>query len=366
MNYYMPVRLYTGRNCISAHKEELRKLGRKCLIVTGGNSAVRSGALGDVTAVLSELEIDYLQFDKVRSNPTVSGCMESGKQAAEFGADFIIGIGGGSAMDTAKAASVFAANIDLDESEFYSRVWKNRPLPVVLVGTTSGTGSEVTNVSVLVDSKEVKHSIHDELLYSAVSFGDPHYTESLPAGITLSTGVDVLAHCAESFFSKKANSISRAYSAQGISLLYAPLLSAARGENLEYEQREQLYEASILGGLAISVTGTCFPHNVGYFLTENFGVPHGLACAAFFPELISHVKESDPKYTADFFSQIGISEQELLGLISLVMPELDVHLTEDEILAALPRWENNGSVKNTLGTVTTEDIKKYLRKFIDK
>ena len=365
MNYYMPVKLFTGKNCISDHKDELLKLGKKCLIVTGGHSAVKSGALADVLEALSGLGIESDQFDRVCSNPTVAGSMEAGIQAGNFEAEYIIGIGGGSAMDTAKAASVFAANPGLSESNFYAKAWENKPLPVALVGTTSGTGSEVTNVSVLVDSKSVKHSIHDDLLYSVVSFGDPRYTESLPKGITLSTGVDVLAHCTESFFSKKANSISRSYSIHGISLLYEPLFAAAKGEKLTQDQREQLYEASILGGLAISITGTCFPHNVGYYLTERFGVPHGLACASFFPELISHVKSAEPETAAAFFSRIGKNESEILNLVSLIMPDQNIHLEKNEIVEVLPRWENNGSVKNTLGTVTVEKIGHYFEKYME-
>lgn len=359
----MPVRLFVGENCLSLHRRELERLGKRCLIITGGGSAVRCGAFGDVVSILEATGIAYTVFDRVRSNPTVGSCREAGKLAAESGAEFLIGIGGGSAMDTAKAASVFAADPDLDEAGFYAKKWVRHPLPVALIGTTAGTGSEVTNVSVLVDSRGVKHSIHDDLLYAAVSFGDPGYTMSLPRAITLSTGIDVLAHCSESYFSKKAGSISRAFAVKGVSLLYAPLLAAAKGELLSAEQRGQLYEASILGGLAISVTGTCFPHNVGYYLTEQLGLPHGFACAAFFPELLSHVKSCDPGLADAFFRETGCSEKELQELVAAVMDGQQITVDPMSVESALPRWEKNGSVMNTVGTVTCDDIRRFFGKF---
>lgn len=360
MDFFMPVILHTGVGCVSKYKAEFSRLGKSCLIVTGAGSAKRNGALDDVLQALSELGIGWEIFSGITQNPTVSSCQEAGRSGYAAGAEFVIGIGGGSALDAAKAAAVFASCPDISEDVFYSAKWPKSPLPIVLVGTTSGTGSEVTNVSVLTDSRKRKHSIHDNLLYSTVSFGDPSYTMSVPKSVTLSTGIDVLTHCAESFFSKKANDISRACSIQGISLLYPSLLCCADGGTLSLEQRSALYDASILGGLAICVTGTCFPHNVGYYLTENYGVPHGFACASLFPALMRHVSACDKGYTDYFFERLGITEDELLCLTSKCLEGFSVHLTPEEIDSALPRWDGNGSVKNTLGSVSLDDIKKYL------
>lgn len=366
MDFYMPVRLFTGRNCLAAHSSELQKLGRRCYLITGASSARKSGALDDAVSVLTGLETDFAVYDKITANPLLSSCAEAGRFANAFGAEYILGIGGGSALDAAKATAVFAANPDLTEEGFYAKRWPHAPLPIALVGTTAGTGSEVTKVSVVTDSKERKHSIHDDLLYAAVAFGDAKYTIALPQSVTLSTGIDVLTHCAESYFNRKANDISRAFALEGIRKLAAPLSAAAAGAVLTYEQREELYEASLFGGLAICVTGTCFPHNVGYYLTENYGIPHGFACAAFFPELLAHAERCAPDYTAAFYAGIGLSKEALLSLTKKALPVINVCLTEEEITAALPRWENNGSVKATIGEVTLQDIRNMLNKFIQK
>lgn len=357
----MPVTLCTGTGAVEKNRDKLR-LGRSCLIVTGASAAKKCGALDDVTSALDALGIGWSVYNGITGNPALSSCMEAGRLAAEKGAEFIIGIGGGSAMDAAKTVAVFAANPSLDEAGFYSKAWENEPLPIALVGTTAGTGSEVTEVAVLTDSKHRKHSIHDPRMYARVSFGDPGYTMSLPKPVTLSTGVDVLAHCAESYFSKKANEISKACAVRGVRMLLEPLEAAAKGAELTKEQRNALYEASILGGLAICVTGTCFPHNVGYYLTENYGVPHGTACAVLLPAMLEHVKNCAPEETEAFYTETGTDEARVIELIEACLPEPGIHMSEEEISAALPRWADNGSVKNTLGTVTMEDIGRILTK----
>ncbi len=362
MNYYMPVQLFTGTHSVAEHAELFPRFGSRCLIVTGKTSAVRSGALQDMTDVLCRSSIAYRVFDGISQNPSLVSCMQAGELAVQCGAEFVIGIGGGSALDAAKACAVFAANPGLDEEAFYAKAWQAEPLPVLLVGTTSGTGSEVTKVSVLTDSRRRKHSIHDNRLFAKAAFGDPAYTAALPLPVTLSTGIDVLSHCAESYFNRKADELSRSFAVRGIRLLFGPLQAAAEGHALSLEQRAELYDASILGGLAICGTGTCFPHSVGYYLTENYGVPHGFASAAFLPDLLLLVKEKDAARTERFFCELGISENEMIRLVSACLPENRIAMTREEILSLLPRWENNSSVKNTCCAVGTAEIKSILEK----
>lgn len=362
MEFYLPGRLVTGENCVAANSGRFRTFGRRCLIVTGGASAKRSGALADVSAALDGQGIAYDVFDRITPNPAVSACQAGGRVASAFGADFVVGIGGGSPLDAAKAVAAFAANPEMSEAEFYSAQWPHPPLPIVLVGTTAGTGSEVTSVSVLTDASGKKHSIHDDRLYAALALGDARYTRSLPRAATLSTGIDALAHCVESALSRKADSLSRLFAAQGLRLAVPVLTAAAAGDGaLTGAEREALYEASILGGLAINRTGTVFPHNVGYYLTERYGIPHGFASAYLMPALLDHIDRCAPEAARDFFAAAGITEDGLRALLRSVLPPLAVAAAEEEIAAALPRWRENGTVKNTLGTVTEAEIAAALR-----
>ncbi len=357
MDFYMPARLLTGREVVRKNADRIAAFGRRCLIVTSGSAAKRCGALDDVTGVLTEKGIAYEVFDGIRPNPSMYSCVDGGRAAAQFGAEFVIGIGGGSALDSAKVIAVFAANRDLDADSIYRMKWQNRALPVILIGTTAGTGSEVTRVAVITDTKGKKHSMHDDMLYAALAFGDPRYTESMPLRVTASTGVDALAHCLESYFSKKANDVSRAFALKGIEQLLKPLENIAAGRIPTAEEREVLYDGSILGGLAICVTGTVMAHNLGYYLTENYGIPHGFACTVFHPALLRHAAACAPEYTAEMLRRVGTDLESLIALIRALTPDPEVSLTAEQIEAILPRWENNGSVKNTIGNVTMEELR---------
>lgn len=362
MNVHVPVRLFTGRDCVRSGGAELRSLGRKALIVTGKTGAKRSGALADVTAALEGSGVGYAVFDAVGENPTVECCRRGGAAAREAAAEFVIGVGGGSALDAAKVVALMAADAAMDESKLYSGAWEFPPKPIALVGTTAGTGSEVTNVSVLTDSMGRKHSVHADGLYASLSFGDAKYTFSLPERITKNTAVDAFSHCLESYLSKKADGVSRTDALEGMQLLLPGLRRLAEDPFRPDEAlRESLYTGSLLGGLAISITGTTFPHNVGYYLTERFAVPHGAACAAFLPALLRHCEKAAPALLRELTGQLQTSAEELTILFEVLTPLPEIAMTEAEIRAALPRWEKNGSVRNSPGTVTAEMIGTILR-----
>ena len=356
---YMPVQVFSGKDCIENNIPVLEGLGKKALLVTGRSSAVKSGAQEAVIRALESFGAAYKVFNEVEENPAVETCRRAGQEGAAFGADLIIGIGGGSPMDAAKAVSVFAADPGLSESDFYDKKWAKEPLPVILAGTTSGTGSEVTDVSVLTDSAGKKHSIHDPRLFARAAFGDPSFTLSVSQKTTLSTGLDILMHAIESYFSKRADTLSEVYSTAAVRKAFAPLLKAA-DETLTFEDREELYEASILAGLAINIGGTVFPHNMGYYLTEQFKVPHGAACAAFLPDLLDHVKKTDEARLNRFYRETGLTENDITLLLEKTLPEMHFGMSEEEIDRILPRWENNNSVNNTRGGVSVQEVREIL------
>ena len=165
-NFHMPVHVVSGEGAVARNSTLLRTLGRRCLIITGGSSAKRSGALADVTAALDLWEIGWAVYDAVGPNPLVSACHEAGVVARSVRAEFIIGIGGGSPLDAAKAAAIFAANEELAPMDIFQREGANPPLPLALVGTTAGTGSEVSPVAVLTidESGRKKRHIRRRLL----------------------------------------------------------------------------------------------------------------------------------------------------------------------------------------------------------
>ena len=360
MEFILPTRLLTGDHIVRQSAGRLAAFGKRCLIVTSGGAARRCGALDEVCAALEENAVSYWIYDAVRPNPSIASVLEGGRLAAEKGCEFVVGIGGGSPLDAAKVIAVSAANPELDEKQLYSMDWPKEPLPVVLVGTTAGTGSEMTPVAVITASDGRKRSFRGEKIYAALSLGDPRYTESMPLSVTASTGVDALAHCLESYFSKKATGVSRAFAVEGVCTLLAPLRRVAEGCLPTAEERRALYEGSLLGGMAISVTGTILPHNLGYYLTENHGIPHGFACAAFHPALLDHALRSAPAYSQELYERICCTQEEMKALIRRLTPDPQVRLSPEEIEALLPRWENASAVKMTIGEVSLSQIRDIL------
>ena len=364
LNVFMPVKLVTGAGCVRESAKELAKLGKVCLIVTGKNSAKVSGALQDVTDTLDSNGQKWLLFDEIGQNPKLTDCMRAAEKAIVAGADFVLGIGGGSALDAAKCIAVLSANPGLTQAQLYAFDWANAPLKIVAVGTTAGTGSEVTKVSVITTPDGRKKSFHHEAIFPTLALGDPNYTMALPAMVTRATMIDVLAHCAESFFSRAANHISRMFAVEGIRLLLPVFRMMAENgcDNLDYAPREKLYCASIYGGLAINVTGTCFPHTMGYLLTESFGIPHGTACAVFQKDFFEYNKAVVPELSAEFLERIGCDEEEYLGLIERLTPPCEIAMDEARIAEAHSRWINNGSLAKCQGAFSADMADEVLRR----
>lgn len=362
MNFYMPTRIIIENGCVQGCKDSIFEGGKKVLIVTGKSSAKKCGALDDACILLQNACCEYLIYDKIEQNPSIESCIEGGRLAKSFGADLIIGIGGGSPLDAAKAIAVLAANDGISEADFYSLCWKSAPLPVVAIGTTAGTGSEVTQVAVITNSKGLKKSIRDDSIYPVLALGDPKYTKSLSDSFTRSTAADALAHCIESYFNKTANDFSKVFALRGTRLIIDAFRLIESGKEPDADMRHELYLASIYGGLAISVTGTNFPHAMSYFLSENHGVAHGTACAFYLPEFIEHNLVYAKDESDAFFSALGITPDELCGLIKEVAPKVDVKLTDGQKSELSPRWQGNSCLKKCYGDISPEFLQQKINK----
>lgn len=357
----MPTKVFIGKNVLFENKNLFLSLGQRCLIVTSKTAAKKSGAYNDLINILDSLNIQHLLYDHINQNPSAQSCIEAGKLGYQNNVDFIIGIGGGSALDAAKAVSIFASNPQIDEKGMYDQKY-DHVLPIVCIGTTSGTGSEVTKVAVLTNSKGLKKSTHNDLLYPTYSFGDPTYTMSLNEDFTKSTSLDAIAHALESYFSRKANTITRSYSIDAIKLIL-PILNDHKENltNLTYKEREDLYIGSILAGLAISQTGTCFPHTLGYYLSESKNIPHGYACALYTNDIVEYCLKVDKQYTLNFFNILNISVDDFKNLINELLPKFNIEFSEKELDDLLPRYFNNSSILNTIGSISIEEIKEIIQ-----
>lgn len=341
-NFFMPVRVAGGDNCVNEYSALLRGCGESALIITGKTAAEKSGALADVCAALTKEGMRFTVFSEVGQNPLVSVCRRAGELARQVGAGLIIGIGGGSPLDAAKASAIFAANPGLTDEELFTCRFKAQPLPLICVGTTAGTGSEVTAVSVLTqDESGRKRSITHPACYARVAFADASYTETVPFGVTVSTAIDALAHAVEGFFSPQCSDVSAVFAETAVRLLWHQLLGFYRSPGVlpASEQRRQLYHASLYAGMVLNQTGTAFPHPMGYVLTEDYNIPHGRACGAFLPELVRRAAEFEKEKHSMFLSWINTDTEEFCRVTAALADVGSVKMEKQQIREYGKRWE---------------------------
>ncbi|MBQ7597838.1 MAG: iron-containing alcohol dehydrogenase [Clostridia bacterium] len=339
-NLSIPAKVLSGNGVVLKNTALFSSLGKRCLIVTGGKSAVLSGALDDVTAALTQEHITYSVFDRIGPNPLLSACHAAGTLAREEGAAFLIGIGGGSALDAAKAAAVYAANADFAPEDIYTKPRKS-VLPFLLIGTTAGTGSEVGKVSVLTnDSTGRKKSISGDDLYPVLTFADPRYTASMPYAVTVSTALDALSHALEGYCSPKCGDIPSLFAEKAVALLWDGLTRLEATHALpDTNEREALYYGSLYAGITLAYCGTGFPHPLGYVLTENFGTPHGFACAAFLPEFMQRAAIYSPKRCEKILSAMGTDLDSFSKTVRALTELGDIYMTCEEVKTQCTRWD---------------------------
>ncbi len=362
INFYMPTKVISGENCIIENKE-LLYLGKRCIIVTGASSAVKCGALDDVIDALSDMKIDYIIYDKVKENPLLSCAYDGGIAAAAFDAEFVIGIGGGSPMDCAKAIAAFAANSTISPEKLFDVASLAPSLPLVLVPTTSGTGSEANPYSVLsLDGEDKKQTFNSPYSYPKYAFLDPKYTYSLSPYYTMSTALDAFCHCFESFMSPKSTEVSRLFALAGAKDIWNSFDEIEGGE-VSFDARAKLMYASFFGGVAINTTGTAFPHPLGYNLTFNNDIAHGRACGAFIGEYIEYQKKDSigSKLLAEFAACLECDIDTIACRIP-ALSKVDIRLSDDEIEMFTEKIKSAGNHANAPYKISTEEIKEIYKK----
>lgn len=300
MQIYMPTNVYSENNCVINHKKELASLGNKALLVTGKHSSQANGSLEDVKQALQEEGTAYVVFDKIEENPSIETVMQARELGISENVDFVIGIGGGSPMDAAKAIALMIANPGEDESILYE-AREFQALPVAEVPTTAGTGSETTPYAILtIHARRTKQSISYRI-YPTLALIDSKYLKTESLDTLVNTTVDALAHLIESYLNTNANSYNRMYSEKGLRLfaeMKEDLLQCRRfggepGQTLSDAVFDKLMQMSTTAGMAITHTSTSLPHGLSYPVTYEMGVPHGKAVGIFLPGFLNFYQEKE-------------------------------------------------------------------------
>lgn len=264
-----PVEIHFGSGTFGLLKDILKQYERPVVIVA-------PHLIGSelITGITEEGSIPV--FGNISPNPDVTEVNECSRLIRESNGDLIVAIGGGSVIDLAKAASITAEDVSiyLDGGQAVPK----KTIPLVAIPTTAGTGSEVTNVAVLTDrEKGIKIPVVSDAFYPMIALVDPELTVTMPSYVTACSGIDVLSHAVEGYWSRNHNPVCDELALHAIKIVLEYLPKAyLNPDNLLY--REQMAEASLFAGMAFNIPKTTSSHACSFPLTNVYHIPHGEAC----------------------------------------------------------------------------------------
>ncbi len=373
-NYYLPINLKFGINKIDILGEEVKKYGKKALIVTGRSSTKKSGLLDKAISLLKKEGLSYELFDKVEKNPVFSCVYQGAKMCKDKNCDVIVGLGGGSVMDASKAIAFCVKNEGDIADYIFAKKDGSEALPIILVPTTCGTGSEGNGFAVLTnDETKDKKSLRTDVIVPSVSIVDPNLMKTMPKHILASVGFDAFCHNMEAYISKAAQPFTDIYSYYGMKLLTKNLIKVYE----EYDNSdawESVSLASTIGGMVINTAGVCASHGLEHPLSGLKDIVHGQGLAALTPV----ITDKTYSYSVDKYNDIalllgGKKAEECSSLISDMLDKLNLNidkkqfgisendidwLCENAIKVSLP------SIKNNPKEFSLEEIKEIYKMFI--
>jgi alcohol dehydrogenase class IV len=309
-------KMLMGENSIRSLGSCLKNLKVKRVLVITDSNLVKAGVVENVLEPLRVESIAFEVYDRVRPDPPILNVEEGTRLAKEGHFEAVLGVGGGSSMDVAKSVALMAANPgSLRDYLGIFRPVPERPLPIILVPTTAGTGSEASFGSVLVDEDggHVKVQIYNYAIIARVAIVDPVMMMGMPPYVTAVTGLDALTHAIESYVNKNNNPYSDALSSQAIRLIGKGLLPAYRNGR-DMKARTRMAIGSTLAGMAMSSSGLGINHALAHPVNNRYNVPHGLANGMLLPYTMVYNADFAPERYADIAELLGEDIQDLSPL----------------------------------------------------
>ena len=326
--YNLPVNLIFGNGKISEVGNVVSKYGKKALIVTGTGSTKKSGLLDKTIALLEECNIKCIIFDKVTQNPLDTIVYEGAALAKEEKCDCVLGLGGGSIMDAAKAIAFIVKNPGDIFNYIYGAKIENEALPIILVPTTCGTGSEGNGFAVLTNSNTLdKKSLRDNSIIAKASIIDPELMVTMPKYILASVGFDALAHNMEAYLSKSINPLVEIQALYGIKLIANNLPNIYKDYS-DIKAWEKVCLGSTIGGMAIGAVGVGAPHGLEHPASGLRDIVHGKGLAALTPHIVEKSWQSDIKKYSTISQVLGGNfADECSGAIKKFLKKIDLSVT---------------------------------------
>lgn len=374
-SHYLPTRIEFGSGIL---KEALQRIlkshpdAKRVLVITGKHHVKASGLGEEILETIREARKEGIFYSRVPPEPTVEAVEDAFYFARGLWPHLVIGVGGGSPLDVAKLVSMMLMNQkDLRSIIGQHEPFNRRGIPYIAIPTTSGSGSEVTPYSVVIDpSVPKKAPVTSRLSFPLYAIDDPRLTLSCPPSLTARAGVDALSHCMEAYLSLRATPLSDMAALEGIKLVFTHLPRAME-EGGDMEARTGMMLASLLGGMAIAEAGAGLIHQLGHALAVFTGMPHGSTMAIFmvpvlrfYGETIQHKLKQmafqaqvDPHrflvWLEDWLSRLGLpTTLKASGYQTQWRdPMVEFVMSRKSVTESLPRVPDRGDLRKLLDTM---------------
>lgn len=385
-SYFLPVNIQFGWNKVDSVAEFAVPYGKKALIVTGRTSAKKSGLYDRVVAKLDAAHINHVLFDQVDANPLTTTALDGAALAKSESCDMVIAIGGGSIMDCAKGIAFMAVN-DGDINDYiFNRKTSDNALPLIVIPTTCGTGSEGNGFGVLTNPETGdKKSLRCNAIVPKVSIVDPAVMGTVPPHVLASVGFDALCHNIEAYTSKTAQPFTDALAHYAVTLLaqylvplYKYVKAIANGQEavLNKKQLTKAWEsvtlASTIGGMVINTAGVTLGHGMEHPASGLKDITHGVGLAVIEPVVVEYTWSANPEKFNSLARIFNHGDGSELGeALRLIVHDLDLttNLTELGFTKKDIPWlvDNvyvvaTGNIANTVAEISREDIEVLYKK----
>ena len=385
-SYFLPVNIQFGWNKVDSVADFVAPYGKKTLIVTGRSSAKRSGLYDRVVAKLETAHIDHVLFDQVDANPLTTTALEGAALAKSESCDVVIAIGGGSIMDCAKGIAFMAVNEGDINDYIFNRKSSDNALPLIVIPTTCGTGSEGNGFGVLTNPETGdKKSLRCNAIVPKVSIVDPAVMGTMPPHVLASVGFDALCHNIEAYTSKTAQPFTDALSYYAVTLLaqylvplYKHVKAVANGkpEVLSEKQLIKAWEsvtlASTIGGMVINTAGVTLAHGMEHPASGLKDITHGVGLAVIEPVVVEYTWSANPDKFGALARIFNHGDGSELGeALRFIVHDLDLttNLTELGFTKKDIPWlvDNvyivaTGNIANTVAEINRKDIEILYKK----
>ncbi len=385
-SYFLPVHIQFGWDKVDSVASFAKPYGNKALIVTGRTSAKKSGLYDRVTAKLDAAHIEHVLFDQVDANPLTTTALDGAALAKSESCDMVVAIGGGSIMDCAKGIAFMAVNEGDINDYIFNRKISDKALPLIVIPTTCGTGSEGNGFGVLTNPETGdKKSLRCNAIVPKVSIVDPAVMGTMPPHVLASVGFDALCHNIEAYTSKTAQPFTDALAHYAVTLLaqylvplYKHVKAMAEGKSsvLNETQLTKAWEsvtlASTIGGMVINTAGVTLAHGMEHPASGLKDITHGVGLAVIEPVAVEYTWSANPDKFGALARIFNHGDGSELGeALRLIVHDLDLttNLTELGFTKEDIPWlvDNvyvvaTGNIANTVANVSREDIEMLYKK----